>query len=410
MSRLTQFTRRGAVLAFALAVFPTSSMSQSLYSLRDLGEETIPAPARERGLGGTGTASHSPSLWGNPALVSFADRTMFTGTYFTDWTRTEETKSDGSENVRQSYAGTVTNIGILFPLPRRYVFGTGLLIDRRIEGKIVADAMVESQSYEQTLERNGNLLRIPLVVARAWNRTRIGFGSDFVLLNTKSRWKNVFPDTSGFASSSDLDRSTLWSFEPRLGIRQELSENLALGAAAAWPRELRGTRHLESDDPEDETENVELHEEGDLAPSIRAGVDARLNDRIRLAFDWNWEGWSEKKPPQTVDSLDDVHRLALGAEWTPPPGGGLWGLPLRVGFRTQTLAPTDVEGGRIRESTASLGSGFGFSGGNGQFDWAFEYGRRGQEDNEFRETFYRFGVTLVGFEKWTKRRPPESEE
>ena len=56
------------------------------------------------------------------------------------------------------------------------------------------------------------------------------------------------------------------------------------------------------------------------------------------------------------------------------------------------------------------GSGFGVGGGRGEIDWFVEYGRRGRHgESEFVEEVVRFGVTLTGSERWTRRRPPEDD-
>jgi hypothetical protein len=138
-------------------------------------------------------------------------------------------------------------------------------------------------------------------------------------------------------------------------------------------------------------------------------VSRALGSRTRLAFDWTYEAWGSIESAHTPDEFEDVQRFALGAEWRGPSQRGLGSLPLRIGLRTQTLHTLDVNGRRVRESFATAGSGLGFSGGNGQFDWSVEYGLRGDDDNEFKESFWRFAVTLTGFEKWTVRRGPEED-
>lgn len=399
-----------AVAAAALMLcFAADSGAESLYSLRGPGESTVPIPARHRALGGTSVAGTTPGVYGNPALLGFADRTTFTGTYFLDWTKTEADPPAGEDGARQEYAGALTNLSILFPLPRSFVFGTGVIYDRRIEGSITTDASIEGQSYQQVFERDGNLLRFPAMFAKTSGTTRVGAGADFVLFNVQTRWRNLFPSGVGFFSSSDLDRETLWTLEPKAGVRQALGPRLSMGAWASWARELRGNRFLEADDPDDDEEDVKLHVEGDLAPTMALGFEAIPREGWRVALDWNYEAWGGTTPPSSIDELDDVHRFAVGAEWSPREKTGLKASPIRFGFRTEQLAARDAGGRRVRENVLTAGSGFGFSGGSGQFDWAIEGGQRGGDENEFRESFVRFGLTLTGFEKWSKRRPPEEE-
>ncbi len=406
---------RAAVAASLVAVVtvaasPSPGACQSLYSLRGPGETNVPLPAKHRALGGTSVAGTTPGIYGNPALLGLADRATFTGTYFLDWTRTEEERGGAPAGVRKEYAGTMTNLTVLFPLPRSLVFGTGLVFDRRIDGRIEAASSIEGQTYTQSFERDGNLIRFPALLAHRGEKTHVGAGIDLVLFNAKTRWRNEFPSGSGFVSSSDLDRETLWSVDPKIGVRQTVGPRLSFGAWGSWPRELRGERFLESDDPADRSQDVKLHLEGDLAPTWSLGFEAAPHGRWRVAADWTYEAWTGRSSPRSPDELDDVHRFAVGVERVGSAGRGLKTSPVRVGFRTEALAARDGNDRRVRENVATLGSGFGFSGGSGQFDWALEYGRRGGGENEFREQFVRFGVTLTGFERWTKRRAPEEEE
>jgi hypothetical protein len=268
---------------------------------------------------------------------------------------------------------------------------------------------VGGQPYTQTYERQGNLLRFPAQLAATWGGLRVGTGVDVLLFTVRSTWRNEFPEGSGFVSSSDVDRSTMWSFEPRVGALQRLGDRLSLGAWAAWPRELRGDRFLESDDPSNETEDIKFHVEQDLAPSYTVGLESAISQRLRVAVDWTHEDWGSVESSQTPDEFQNVDRIAAGLQWGPFGPSGLARLPLRAGFRTQTLHTLDANGKEVREMCATFGSGLLFSGGNGQFDWSIEYGRRGEDDNEFKESYWRFAVSLTGFERWAGRKNPEDE-
>jgi len=403
----------GGVLLVGSAL-STEARGQSLYSLRGLGEDTVPYPAKNRALGTTGAAVSTPGIFANPALLAFTDQTMFSGTFVLDWTQTKENQP--GDPTRQEYGSTVTNLSLLFPLPRGLVFGTGLLFDRRIEGQIETPATIESQAYTQVFERDGSFLRFPALIGGRVAGTELGAGVDALLFTSKRRWRNEFPSGSGFASSADLDRETLWSFAPKIGARRAFGTKLALGAWGSWPRELRGSRFLESDDAQSESDDVKIHTEEDLPMSVTAGAEATPHPRMRVAFDWTYEAWEEATPLTAADEYHNVHRFAVGIERVSGEKTGLIrSLPIRAGFRTQPLHFLDGtgdeigDGETIREMIWSVGSGFGFAGGGGQFDWVVEYGRRGNKETEFREQFVSFGVTLTGFERWARRRPPEED-
>ncbi len=395
-----------AAMVLALAC-SAPARAQSLYSLHGFGEEVITLPAKQRALGATSAASRTAGVFGNPALLTFADRTTFTGSFVLDWIQTEEpARPEAGE--RQDYSSAVTNLSILFPLGQT-TLGIGLLFDRRINGTIQADATVGGQPYTQIFDRDGNLLRFPAHLATNWGGLRVGGGIDVILFSARASFANVFPIDSGFASSSDVDRATLWTIEPRVGVLRPLAKGFTVGAWGAWPRELRGTRFLESDDPEDDSEDIEIHVEQDLPPRVTGAVEKQFSHRFRMAFDWTYEAWGSIDAALSPDEFEDVNCFALGAEWSHEGAKGIARLPLRAGLRTQTLHALDANGNQVREVLATLGSGLGFSGGNGQFDWSVEYGRRGSDDDEFKETFWRFAVTLAGYEKWSGRRGPEED-
>jgi hypothetical protein len=86
-------------------------------------------------------------------------------------------------------------------------------------------------------------------------------------------------------------------------------------------------------------------------------------------------------------------------------------LPLRLGFRHENLNFLDGRGEEVDETVITGGSGFGFAGGRGQFDWFAEYGWRGEQNRtEFYEQFVRIGISVTGLEEWTKPSKPEAEE
>jgi hypothetical protein len=160
------------------------------------------------------------------------------------------------------------------------------------------------------------------------------------------------------------------------------------------------------------------------------GFDARPWRPVRVRADLVREAWSDVKPLSPLDELVDVTRFAVGGEWnrnrTPDPEapddfevgstrGRRW--PLRLGYRTELLHARDRDPGSSlpgrtnREHAFTIGSGFGFAGGRGRFDWHFEYGWHGEAGvSEFYEQFVRFGMTLTGIERWTRRRSPGEDD
>jgi hypothetical protein len=60
-----------------------------------------------------------------------------------------------------------------------------------------------------------------------------------------------------------------------------------------------------------------------------------------------------------------------------------------------------VGGNGVNERVGTVGWGIPIGGGRGQFDFAVEFGSRGNlVDNGMRERLIRLGVSLSAFEKW----------
>ncbi len=400
-----------ALLAASIAIGVASpGRAASRYSLRGEGEPVLPFTSAVRAMGGAEAASASPGLATNPATLALAPSTRFHGSWLTDWVRTEETLPAGVA-VRKEYEGYVPNLGLVFLAPGRVRVGTGLLVDRRIDGRIVQDAETpDGRPYRQVFEASGNLLRIPLLVARDFGPVQLGAGMDFVLANSEIRWRNDFPDGTSFLDSNDRDETGAWGPAWRAGARLPLGDRAAVGAWGLWPRDLSGSRRLENEDPQDTTSASKLDFEAETAARVGAGIEASPAAGWRVAADWTHESWEDVDSPRAVGTFTDVDRVSAGVEWTGGSGSGLR-QPVRAGFRTEPLHTLDANGREIRETALSAGTGFVFADGRGQFDWFLEYGWRGKKDeSEYHEQFVRLGVTLTGFEEWSGRRPPEPED
>lgn len=397
-----------AVLAATIAAAAPVRAS-SRYSLRGEGEPVLPFTAQVRAMGGAEAASGTPGIGTNPASLALADKTRFHGSWLTDWVRTEETLPAGVA-VRKEYEGYVPNLGLVFVAPGRVRLGTGLLVDRRIDGRIVRDAATpDGQPYRQVFEASGNLLRVPLLVARDAGAVQLGAGLDFVLGTSEIRWRNDFPSGTAFLDSDDRDETGAWGVAWRAGVRVPIGGRAAVAAWGLWPGELSGHRRLENEDPQDTTSAVEIDFETETASRMGAGVELTPLAGWRVAADWTREGWEDVAAPRSVGTFVDVDRVSVGVEWTGSSGSGLR-QPVRAGFRTEPLHTLDAGGREIRETAFSAGTGFVFADGRGQFDWFVEYGRRGKQDeSEYFEQFVRLGISLTGFEEWSGRRPPETD-
>jgi hypothetical protein len=344
--------------------------------------------------------------------MAFTDRTVFYGTYETEWVRTEEPQEGGGPLVRKDYAGLVPNLCLVYPLPGNLSLGTGLVVERRKGGRIEVDNITASgQDYRQVFDAKGNVLLFPALFAGKIGGIGIGGGLDVVLLNSEIRWRNEFPDDSGFDDSDDLDKISLWGVAWKLGARVPVRSRFVIGGWFSWPSNLDGSRRIENDDPFDSADDLKLDLTGEIASKWSLGIEMTALSNVRILGDWVHENWEDAEPLSVIDRHVNVDRLAAGIEWNREAGGERLNWPVRVGYRTETLHVIDGKGQEVREHVLTAGSGFGLASGRGVIDWYLEYGWRGvRDETEYYEQLVRFGVTLTGLEKWSRRRKPEEEE
>ncbi|NNE43822.1 MAG: hypothetical protein HKN12_06420 [Gemmatimonadetes bacterium] len=417
---MTRPTAAAVILGVALlAAVASPALAESRYSLRGDGEEVTSSRADHRALGGAETATRIPSLSGNPASLAFADRTTFYGTYDTEWIRTEESVTGAGNLVRKEYSGLVPNLGLIFPLPNGFRLGAGVLVSRRRGGVIeqnasVPDGLGGTVTYRQEFEGSGNLLRIPVLLARDFAGIQLGAGMDLMLLRTENRWMNDFSDVDpalAYLNSEDTDETNLGGFAFRSGVRTTFLDWISIGGWATIPTRLSGERRLRSEQA-GTTDDLTVDFEAEFHPSYSAGIELLPAARWRIVADWVHEAWKDADPLSPVDEFVNVDRYAVGVEWKPEEKRGGLNWPVRVGFRTANLHVLDAGGREVTERIFTAGSGFGIAGGRGDIDWYVEYGIRGEQDtNEYREHLVRVGITLTGWEQWTRRRlPPEDDD
>ena len=405
---------RPAALLFAVLLQVTvAAGADSNYSLRGHGEKISSQRADARGMGGAVAASPAPTPAGNPASLAYSDRTMFFGTFDSQWLHTEETPVAGTTLVREGYSHLVPNFGLSFTLPAGMGFGAAILVDRRRGGRIEQDAVIDDgaggQPYEQIFETDGNLIRIPFLFAIERRGIGLGAGLDLLLVNSTTRWQNVFPEDSGYTSSNDLRESSLKGLGARFGAQVPITSWLRVGGWGALPAELSGEVTLRKDGDTDSGEVSKEDITGRFADAWSAGLQLGPFRGVRFLADWTYENWEDVEPVSPDDQYSDVTRFAGGLEWTRGIGGIQW--PIRLGGRTEHLHARDGLGRRVRETVVTAGSGFAFASGRGNFDWFVEYGRRGEKDtNEYYEEIFRIGLTLTGLEEWGRRRPPDDED
>ena len=401
---------RVALAAAIIVLGASSGWCNSRYSLRGPGEATHPERADVRALGGAEAATARPGgLTGNPASLAFVNSATFHGSFETEWIDVKEPATSGTLE-RKDYVHLLPNLGLLFPLVNDVSLGLGIVVDRRIGGRIEQSATAPGgQEYEQVYDASGNVLRFPFQLA--WRNPRVAVGSsvDVLLANSRVLWQNDFPSGTDFLDTNDLDSYGLWGAAWRSGVRVPIGPRLAVGAWVSLPSDLTGTRRIENDDPGDDTDDLEVDTTLEYATTWAAGIDARPFPRLRVVADWVHETWGDVTPAVPSDAYRDVDRFAAGIEWFTSEQPASW--PLRIGFRTEPLSVLDGNGRTVREHAISAGTGFGFAQGRGALDGYVDVGWRGDEsENEFSERYVRFGLTLTGFEVWSRPAKPEAED
>jgi hypothetical protein len=267
---------------------------------------------------------------------------------------------------------------------------------------------VDSPSpYTLRFERDGDIFRVPFGLAvRPHPHVLVGwnydswFGTveetrvvDFDAADVRDTRDRVFDDVDGGAMSA--------------GVVVRPIDAVSVGFRYRGDETLTGDREVTTADGATATLPVAYR----MPRSLSGGATVAVRGRMLLAFEVRRDEWAgEEADAPPGGGFANATRIGGGIEFLPRAAEGAGSFlarrPWRVGFQRAEWGVRDVDGDRISEWFASVGTSFtmrGGAGGTAVVDLVVEYGRRGSRDeNGLEESVLRIGAGFAGGEPWRK--------
>ena len=380
-------------LALAL-ILPSALAGQSVIGASGLGMRLEPLDAVQRGLGGVGVTTRTPTvLPGNPAASLDILAPTITFTVQPHWGRYKV----GSE--KGNFFGTrFPVIGFAYPLGTNAVFTltAGSQFDQNwsVESRDSVDVGRESVGFTDTFLSDGAVTAIQVGWARRWSTT-------FALGATVGVYRGGL--TRSFTRAFDREAADSvalenpietfgiagrWSHSgplASLNLSWDPSPALQLGATVAWGGTLKVS-------PREGGPSV--GREVSVPLEFKVSAVAVLRPTLALNLGATFSNWSDLGETSVEDAgAGKVASYGVGAEWD---GINFWAgsLPVRLGFRQSDLPFRFLEN-KVRESAISFGFTVVMAQALdlplGAVDMAIEVGNRTSGD--FEESFRRLTVT-----------------
>ena len=399
----------GWCIAIACLVAQTAAAQESFFGLQYLGasEETGDVRARGMGLLGVALNDEHTSVTLNPASHAALERMTISmvglaGGY---------SATNGTITNDRSFA-RFPHLRFALPVFGQAVVSVGFVGWRNFEGAYVLPTQsVGEFTYTQDFRRDGTLYTVPVGVARRFGKfVQAGVTLDFVFGTIDEAW------TSGgdsLVAMRTRRRDTFGGHGVTLGIVVQPLSRLTLGASFSPQFDSERNEHFTIEDGRSMGAGA-LRDSSELSDVtmpyvIRAGAKLGLGPRWLVASDFllrDWEAYNGRLYGLTgTDPVRGEMRFGGGVEFTPH-RAAWWGRPAYRLGASQTTWPQRVGGADLQERALHAGAGIDLRGGNGRFDFGFEYARIGNlADNGAEESVWRVLIGFSGQELWRRKSP-----
>jgi len=410
-----------APLLAAMLCSPAETAGQTAFGSQYYGEIRPPAPPRVLAVGGVGAlrpwGGIEPSTVGyrNPALAAYAEHILFGFSW--EIGKLSGDYPDGKGSLLQTGPRMT---GIIAP------FGWGLAAEITLTGLTSSEFEVHSEDTDF----NGIPMRFDYMgsgglnmgtVALAWahpgGRAAVGVSAGILFGSLKKEWQIEFLDSTYRDTWDKLDRQhsgRRWT----VGVEVEPLSRLRLGAVLSTGADLDVTQIYTSSNTAADTSSAEMA----LGGEYLVGAGFRLSDLWAVYTDYRRDLWDEtawNRPPVESGGVgsgtSDFSGFAadwdigFGVERQARPVEEQARLidtfPIRAGVRWGEIYAPDLDGGRVSQFYATLGSAFAMGrGGRIWGDLAIQIGKRSGSAG-YSETFWRIQLGMTGAEEWFQ--PPQ---
>jgi len=410
-----------AMAMIILIVIPATSRSQTAFGIRWFGEPRSPAPPRTLAIGGVTAVSP----WGaepvavgqgNPALISFAERVLYSFT----WEVGSLAGSYGGEQGTLWQTGP-RMLGLVLPLGKGFAFGADLKSLTFNEFEVHSDSVLSDgsvQVYHNYLGKGGLSKG---AFSLAWRlpsgAAAVGISADLIFGALKHEWAVNF-EPAGFVDTRDRLQRQHRGNRLTAGVQFQPHSSVRLGAFFSNRGELRVDHVFSTVGSEQDTSSGRLQMGGTMV----LGAGMSLTDKWAVYLDYRQVGWDRAEwieeptlASGTPVGIADIGALkadadiGFGIERRPPTLDQqirfIDTLPVRFGLRMGTFYAPDIGGGTVNRWYGTLGTAFDIGReGRTWTDLTLQFGRY-STSGDAHEFFWRVQIGITGAERWFQ--PPQ---
>ena len=363
---------RTAVIAALLVLASAVSLTaQAPVTGLGLGYPVTPIDARAAAMGGTGLGLIGGSLSSrNPADMRGFRRPTLGLTYAPE---SVDVKSPAeSQTTGRSRMAIVQAVVPLRAWTVGLSFTSGLDQDWGVRLQDTLRTSFGDFPYTERREHDGGVSTVTLGLARQIGDFSIGIDGAILTGSIRQTFARNFDvalenpsQAVGFAAGEA--RSSWSGFRLRGGAATSIGTRVRISAMVGISSDLKATRDTVGDAPTYEFS---------MPLEWAAGGSARLADNLLASAAVGFTDWSATAADLPGGAAADVLWYGAGLEYV---GLELFGagFPLRAGFRRTDL-PFLIPGrDQLTETAATIGLGLEVAGGRAAFDFAVEFGTRG---------------------------------
>ncbi|HOY39036.1 MAG: hypothetical protein KBB11_05195 [Bacteroidales bacterium] len=415
------------VLFLITAAYLAEAQNSSPYSRYGLGDLNSRSFGPSRAMGGTAAAFSSGRNLNvvNPASIASVDSMCFIFEFGLEsgiryFKTTNPDLSALSNDTKLSY------LAFGFPVTRWWASSIGIMPFSSVGYSIRSSDSTFNVPKYYYYEGSGGINQVYWGNAfLPFRNFRIGVNA-YYLFGMQNRSNSViFSDDSGayvnvleenIVYVNDFCFSAGLQYDFALGSKSKLS----LGAVFSYPNNLNSRRDVlvtnslsvGSSSTVDTIYN-EDNQRGTVSMPLSAGGGLLYNfdDKLKLAFDYNMQNWSDAKFFNQSDSLGNSNCFRFGAEYLPAgPSRATSKYSQRVAYRfgafyNNTYINFATYGEQIADFGISFGFGLPLNRSKTSFNISIELGQRGTTRNSLvRETYANLGVNLTLSDVWFIKR------
>ncbi|UCF21260.1 MAG: hypothetical protein JSU87_07730 [Gemmatimonadota bacterium] len=381
-------TRLIAVLvAGACALTPVQVQGQvETVGSVGLGRSLRPLDARAIALGNTGVALHGGNLSSvNPASLT---RIGSAGVWITMQPEKRTLRGDQIRGVVETANFPLARAAL--PLSDRWVIGAafGALFDQDwgVEFKDTITVSTGDVEFDETRTSDGGISQLRFEVGTYLSdAVTLGVAGLFYTGEARQTVRRVFEESVGFDIFRSQTAIRYRGWGVALGGEFQPRAEVVLGATLNWNEGLT---------VRDDSAGVEV--EVGLPIGLDVGGSFQLTRDFLVALALGWTNWSSAEGDLPRAGVVDTWRFGGGTELRVVSGENTQ-MFLRFGGHLER-SPFELGDGAPWERVLSVGGGAAFRGGRGRFDFAVEFGGRGDaEKNLVEEDFIRYSFTMAVF-------------